>query len=88
MIMKTDCFYVYNGFPVAITKVLSDGMAEIRYIERRTQEKIETVPADKLKELTEELAVSSINKLCKLRDRAAGKYNVVIHAYEECLEYM
>jgi len=86
--MKTDCFHVYSGFPVAIVKLLPDNKAEVRHIYRSVPEKIEIVACDDLIELTQQLAVSYINKLCKLRDQAASKYNVVIRAYEECMGYM
>lgn len=86
--MKTDCFYVCNGFPVTIDQLMGDDMVKIIQLSCDDKEKFDIVPQSTLTELTEELAVGSVNKLCKLRDQAAAKYNVVIHAYEECLRYM
>ena len=86
--MKTDCFYVYAGRPVAIEKLLDGDMAEIRHIQRDLDNLTEVVPCSHLTELTQKMAVTNINKLCELRDQQAGKYNMVIHAYEECMRYM
>lgn len=88
--MKTDCFYIWSGYPVTIEELLKDNMVKIKHIQLscRDKERFEVVHQDHLTEMTEKLAVTNINKLCKLRDQAAGKYNLVIHAYENCLRYM
>ncbi len=85
--VKTDCFYLFDGRPVTIEKILPfDGRrrVEIKHVQRTLKGKHEEVDFDCLEELTDKLANETIAKY----NRTIRECNVRIHAFNECLRYM